>query len=241
MKTKKNLKVVVAFIALFCIMLFGTYMVRNFSFASTSPERSLEIFTQIAMQDNFTDAALIGMANPQTVSAWRKDYQTINTAYFSSEFKGFLTPQETNALIEAEKSMNRRRKIAVSVEKMTGNTAMLKVFISKVHYSELVAAAIKKTKAEKEAEKLDTPRKFSQKLAENLAEAFKTAPISDEMTSFTIECKKETISNAPKDAQINVSKFDGFFLFLMEHIAGHCWYPKDANSYFYKLDQAIEQ
>lgn len=241
MKKNKKFWTIASFFALTVFLCMVSYAVRNFSFASTTPARSLAIFTQISMQDNFTDAALIGLGNPETVSNWRKNYQTINAAYFSSEFKGMITPQTVDRLLAAELSMNRRRKIEVSDIKVTGNSATAKISISKVNYSKLIAAAIQKTKTEKAAEKLDTPQKFSEKLADNLILAFENATISDQMTSFVVACQKVTITNAPKDLQIKTNELDGFFLYLMEHVAGHCWYPKDPNSYFYKLDQAIEQ
>ncbi|WP_196594540.1 hypothetical protein [Pectinatus sottacetonis] len=212
---------------------------KEFSLLDTSAADSLKIFTQINLQNNFTNANKIGLGDKSTISTWQENYLKINKHYFQIEFKNTLPDEKLTELVNAELAMNKKRKIEINDVKIKGDTATVKISISKTNYSEIVDTAVKKTAAAKKAGKISTPKEYSSVLADELINGYKTAKISNEMSSFSIVCKKDLITNTKKK-YMQHSDDDWVARYILPRFTGHCWYPQNMDEFFEKLNKAIE-
>lgn len=224
------------FILLIFLCCIAYYTVRGFSFFNTDVEQSVQIFAQMNLQNNFTDADKVGMGSPATKTAWQDNLQKVSTAYFKNEFRGTLSDEKIDKLADAELAMNKKRKITVSDVKIDGDKATATVAISKVNYSNIADEAIKNAKAA-ENDGGSSPEKFSETLADELIKGFEAAQPSDEMTSFSVDLKKELINNN-RDKNDAVSDF--IAKYIVPHVGGYCWYPKDNDDFFEQINKAAE-
>lgn len=212
------------------------YSAKGYTFFNTDVQESLLIFTQINLKNDFTDAAKVGMGSSTVQNEWKDNYQNLNRQYFKNEFRGRLSDEKIDQLIEAELVMNKKRKIQISDIKVDGDKASATVSISKVNYSDLVDAAVKSVKAEELTAGKLSPDEFSAALADELVKRFNAAQPTDEMTDFSVELKKELINNNNNADE----RSNWLAVHIIPQISGHCWYPEDMDEFFGRLSRTIE-
>ena len=240
----KKRKVLIAALSTAIIVICGLiaiYSMRGLSLLNTSVDDSLKIFTQITLQNDFTDASKVGLGSPATIKQWQDNNLQINKDYFKNEFKNTLSDEKLNQLAAAELDMNKKRIIKISDVKITGDTATATVNISKVNYSAIVDTAVKNLTARKEQENLSSPEKLSAALADELISGYENAKPSDEMTSFSVTCQKGLINNDVKHSGNDLAKAsDTLAKYIFPYIAGHYWYPQNFDDYFANVTRAVE-
>ncbi|TCS78979.1 hypothetical protein [Pectinatus cerevisiiphilus] len=232
---KFNRNVLLVMVILICGIFF--YSAKGFTFFNTDVQESLVLFTQINLKNDFTDAAKIGMGDSTVQADWQSNYQRLNQQYFKNEFRGQLPDEKIKQLMDAELTMNKRRKIQVDDIKVDGDTASATVSISKVNYSDIVDNAVKNVKDTEASNGTLSAEDFSAALADELIKGFNDAAPTDDMTSFSVDVKKVLINNS---ADKSANSANWLAMYVIPKIAGHCWYPQDVDDFFGKLSKAIE-
>ena len=233
---RKN-KRIILLVLVIIICGIAVYSAKGLSLFDTDVQDSLKTFTQINLQNDFTNASKVGLGNPATIETWKDNYNKITKKYFEVEFRNTLSDEKADQLLNAELTMNKKRKIQISDVKINGDTATATVSISKVNYSDIVSAAVKNIEARKTSEDLSSPDKLSDALADELIKGYENASPSSDMTSFSITCKKVLINNTNKDLNKDP---DWMTKYVLPRIAGHCWYPQNFDDFFEKLNKAVE-